>query len=103
MYGYTREEYLDLRPEDFNCGTPPYTAENAQARIARAAAGEPQLFEWHAKRSNGELFWVEINLKRIAIGDRSPACWPSSGISPNASMRRRRPTKPGQGPSFTWT
>ncbi len=69
MYRYTREEYLNLRPEDFNCGTPPYTAENAQARIARAAAGEPQVFEWHAKRSNGELFWVEVNLKRIAIGD----------------------------------
>jgi PAS domain S-box-containing protein len=70
MYGYTREGYLDLRPEDFNCGTPPYTVENAQSRIARAASGEPQLFEWHAKRSNGELFWVEINLKRIAFGDQ---------------------------------
>jgi PAS domain S-box-containing protein len=70
MYGYTREEYLALGPENFNCGTPPYTAENAQARIAMAAAGKPQLFEWHAKRSNGELFWVEINLKRIAFGDQ---------------------------------
>ncbi len=68
MYGYTRDEYLKLRPENFNCGTPPYTAEGARARIARAAAGEPQLFEWHAKRSNGEFFWVEINLKRITIG-----------------------------------
>lgn len=71
MYGYTREEYLCLRPEGFNCGTPPYTAENAQAHIARAAAGKPQLFGWHNKRSNGELFWVEVNLKRIAIGDQS--------------------------------
>jgi PAS domain S-box-containing protein len=71
MYGYTREEYLNLRPRDFNCGTPPYTAENARARIAKATAGEPQLFEWHAKRSSGELFWVEVNLKRIAIGDEN--------------------------------
>ncbi len=36
--------------------------------MRRAAAGPPQLFEWMSRRKNGELFWVEVNLKRAVIG-----------------------------------
>lgn len=69
MYGYSREEYLGMDAGNLNCGKPPYTAENARIHIALAAAGEPQLFEWHARHKSGQLFWVEVNLKRISIGD----------------------------------
>src|SRR5208337_2493303 len=37
-------------------------------KIAEAASGKPQLFEWKAKHKNGNLFWVEVNMKRAAIG-----------------------------------
>ena len=36
--------------------------------MGKAAAGEPQIFEWRAKDKAGRRFWVEVNLKRAAIG-----------------------------------
>jgi two-component system cell cycle sensor histidine kinase/response regulator CckA len=49
-------------------GRPPYDEAAAKALIDRAAAGEPQLFEWRAKARDGRLFWVEVNMRRARIG-----------------------------------
>jgi PAS domain S-box-containing protein len=67
MYGYTREEALDLTVEDLSSGEPPYDQEHAVELVRRAAAGQPQLFEWRARRKDGSLFWVEVNLKRAKV------------------------------------
>jgi signal transduction histidine kinase len=37
--------------------------------MMRAAAGEPQSFEWRAKDSTGRLFWVELGMRRATIGN----------------------------------
>ncbi len=71
MYGYAKEEALGLNVEDLSSGREPYTQESALCWIRRAAAGEPQLFEWHAKRKDRSLFWIEVNLKRAVIGGKS--------------------------------
>lgn len=71
MYGYTAEEVRRLTVEDLSAGVPPYTQQEAMARIRKAAAGEPQLFEWLARDRKGRLFWVEVNLKRAALGGRN--------------------------------
>ena len=49
--------------EDFSSGVPPYTLEESNKKIANAARLGPQVFEWHARKKNGELFWVEVALK----------------------------------------
>lgn len=67
MYGYTREEALQLNVESLSAGKPQYTQKNALRRIRKAAQGEPQLFEWTAKSKSGRLFWVEVSLKRTVI------------------------------------
>lgn len=67
MYGFTREEARSLRVVDISSGIYPYTQERAVGMVRKATAGEPQLFEWHARRKDGELFWVEVNLKRGTI------------------------------------
>ena len=36
----------------------------------KAEAGEPQIFEWQARRRAGEVFWVEANIRRASIGNR---------------------------------
>jgi len=36
--------------------------------MARAAAGERLSFEWHSKRKDGSLFWIEVFVKRVTIG-----------------------------------
>jgi len=69
MYGYTSEEAKTLDVEAISEGVPPYSQNEALEWIQKAAAGIPQNFEWRARRKTGEVFWVEVNLKRITIGD----------------------------------
>jgi PAS domain S-box-containing protein len=68
LYGYTKQEVLGLRVEDLSAGTHPYTQQNAMQWIVRTAGGEPQIFEWYARRKDHSLFWVEVSLKRASIG-----------------------------------
>ncbi|GAB4561355.1 MAG: hypothetical protein Tsb0017_18900 [Geothermobacteraceae bacterium] len=68
MWGVTRQEALRSNLEDLSAGTPPYTLKEALMWLDRAMANGPQLFEWQAKRKNGELFWVEVNMRRAYIG-----------------------------------
>jgi diguanylate cyclase (GGDEF)-like protein/PAS domain S-box-containing protein len=68
LYGYSREEALRLSVEDLSAGSPPYTQKEALALIDKAAAGEPQTFEWRAKRKDGSLFWVEVSMNLATIG-----------------------------------
>jgi len=72
MYGYTREEALGLDLDVVSEGLSPYSQVDAAQWIEKAVAGEPQLFEWRAKKKSGKIFWVEVNLKRITFdgGDR---------------------------------
>lgn len=63
MYGWTVDEARSLTVADLSINEPPYTQEEAIKWIKKAAAGEPQLFEWRAKHKTGRLFWVEVNLK----------------------------------------
>jgi PAS domain S-box-containing protein len=68
MYGYTREELLSVDIGTISSGESSYTQQDAVDKIAEVATGKPQLFEWKAKHKNGNLFWVEVNMKRAAIG-----------------------------------
>jgi len=54
--------------EDLSDGVPPYAQADAVLWMMRAAAGEPQTFEWHAKDSTGRLFWVEVTMRRARLG-----------------------------------
>jgi PAS domain S-box-containing protein len=69
LYGYTRAELRGVTLDALSEGKPPYANDEALALIGRAAAGEAQVFEWHARRRSGELFWVEVNLSRVRLGD----------------------------------
>jgi len=68
MYRCTREQALTLPGEQFTAGVHPYTREEVQAKLKAAIDGTPQLFEWHARRLDGELFWVEVSLKYGEFG-----------------------------------
>lgn len=67
MFGYTPREFLKLAVEDFSAGIAPYVQEEALRLIQAAAAGIPQLFEWHARKKDGELFWVEVSLRQASL------------------------------------
>ncbi|HEY3353234.1 MAG TPA: PAS domain S-box protein, partial [Polyangia bacterium] len=66
MYGYSVEEACGLSVADLSAGEP-YTQARAVELLRKAATGEPQLFEWHARDRAGRRFWVEVNIKRAAV------------------------------------
>lgn len=68
MYGFSREEALRFDIGDISSGVPPYTQEEADGWMRKAAGGEPQLFEWQAKDKSGHLFWIEVNMRCATIG-----------------------------------
>lgn len=71
MYGYYREEALQLRLNDFCLEEKPFTIKEALNWIRKATQGETPLFEWRNKSKSGEPFWVEVNLKRADIDGKN--------------------------------
>jgi PAS domain S-box-containing protein len=69
MYGYDRAQLRDDSVSPISSGVPPYTEANASERIEQAAAGDPQTFEWQARDSDGDVFWVEVSLSRAVVDD----------------------------------
>ena len=67
LYGYTREELLARDVVDLSSGIPPYTRECALHWIHEAARGIPQSFEWHARSKSGQLFWIEVTMRKARI------------------------------------
>ena len=70
MYGYTREELRRIGVQTISMGEAPYTQADAVEWIKKAAAGQPQIFEWRAKHKSERLFWVEVSMKSAVIGGR---------------------------------
>lgn len=71
LFGYSREAALQLNFADLGSGEKPYTNALGIERLGKAARGESQQFEWQSKKSSGELFWSEVNLRGATIGGRS--------------------------------
>lgn len=69
MYGYTREEALKLTVGDISIGVSPYSQKDAIEHIKNTNSSEPKIIEWHAKKKNGDLFWIEVNLRRTLISN----------------------------------
>lgn len=68
MYGYSsKEEILHLNIGDLSANVYPYTEDIAQQKIAEAIRGEIPTFEWLAKKKNGQVFWVEVTLKKTIL------------------------------------
>ncbi len=69
MWGYTLDE---LRELPFGSLGAHESVEDRRSRLithyAQAAAGMSNLFQWAARRKDGTVFWVELNVARITIG-----------------------------------
>jgi len=70
LTGYPREEILNMSVGEFSLGDSPYSDKEALEWIHRAREEGPQTFEWKGRTRDGELFWVEVNLKEAIIGGR---------------------------------
>lgn len=70
MFGYTSGEAVKLSLGDISSGIYPYIQETAAELLKKAAAGEPQLFDWHCRHKDGHFFWTEVNLRHGIIAGR---------------------------------
>lgn len=70
MFGYSREEILNLTVEAITAGEPISTPSEAMEKLKQAGEGMPQVYEWRGKCKNGDLFWNEVNVRRTSIGQK---------------------------------
>jgi PAS domain S-box-containing protein len=67
LHDCTLDELKALGVAGISEGAPPFDEAHAREYVSRAAAGEPQCFEWFVRRKGGELFWVEVHLQRVRL------------------------------------
>jgi PAS domain S-box-containing protein len=68
LYGYPREALRHMRIGDISANVPPYTEQDAVARIEEAKLNPgPVRFEWRARHRDGHLMWNDVTLKRAEI------------------------------------
>lgn len=70
LYGYSYDELLLQSIGSLSSGEPPHDLEHGVRKVALAMTQGPQLFEWRAKRQNGDLLWVEVALRYTEFSDR---------------------------------
>jgi PAS domain S-box-containing protein len=63
LLGVSRWEALAATIGDISAGEPPYSTDDALKKLRVAEREGPQVFEWHCRRRNGELFWAEVALQ----------------------------------------
>jgi diguanylate cyclase (GGDEF)-like protein/PAS domain S-box-containing protein len=72
MFGFdTREAAIAVNFDQISAGVAPYTDMEARAHLRNAIDKGPQTFEWHARNTRGELFWVEVSVRLSHIGEES--------------------------------
>jgi PAS domain S-box-containing protein len=69
IYGYnSKEEVLRTPIGNLSAGTEPFTEKEARQHFEKAPGERPYVLEWLARKKNGDLFWVEVSMKRTQIG-----------------------------------
>ena len=68
MYGYSKEELLQLRIGDLSASDLGYTNEAAKESALMALSGEKVSSEWLARKKSGQNFWVLATLEKISVG-----------------------------------
>jgi len=70
LFGYTAEEQRERGMAGLTAADRGFTEERAWEYARKAAAGEPQQFEWMGYHKNGTPVWEEMRLTAITIGGR---------------------------------
>jgi diguanylate cyclase (GGDEF)-like protein/PAS domain S-box-containing protein len=70
MFGHPIDQLRRMQVGELIGGDEHHPPAGLLAYLQKAALGEPQIFEWRARRADGTLFWVEINLKLATINGR---------------------------------
>jgi len=67
MFGYHKKDIELLELDILSSGKDTYTEYDAKIYLRKAIEGKSQVFDWQTIKKNGELFWVEVALKKINL------------------------------------
>ncbi|MFO1482379.1 MAG: PAS domain-containing protein [Verrucomicrobiaceae bacterium] len=70
MFGYAVDQLRGMTVADLSVNVLPYSLNDARNWMVKAVDEGPQLFEWQARSSDGNVFWVEVNLCQMENGDK---------------------------------
>lgn len=70
MYGYSAPEWMHLTLKKMSALHSKEDFSRAEAVLQSALNGQPQQFEWLARKKNNNTFHVEINVNRIEIRNK---------------------------------
>ncbi len=71
MYGYTRDEISNLNPEQLSYGNKKIIKEKRK-KIVKEIINKGKLsLEWRAQKKDGTPFWINVDLKKIKIGNNN--------------------------------
>ncbi|MDR3569833.1 MAG: PAS domain S-box protein [Syntrophobacteraceae bacterium] len=72
LYGFSREEpWRSTLITDASLGVSPYSQAEAQQWLRKTVEEGPQVFEWQARKNNGETFRAEVSLKSAEISGQN--------------------------------
>lgn len=71
LFGYTTKQLRDLSIETYTANTYAYSEQEFCDRLRASVSGTPQQFTWRAKRADGELIWVQIQLSRQQLAGQT--------------------------------
>jgi PAS domain S-box-containing protein len=86
LYGWPADEICRMSIAELSLNQPPYTQREVMEFLLRAAAGQPQLFEWRSRRREGSLFWSELHMRPARIDGHLRVLASSRDISQRHSM-----------------
>lgn len=70
MYEGTLEAIKSMSVARLSANVPPYTQQDALTWMRKTVEEGPQLFEWQARTLTGQVFWVEVNMRKAGVAGR---------------------------------
>ncbi|MEA3504299.1 MAG: transporter substrate-binding domain-containing protein, partial [Bacteroidota bacterium] len=67
MYKVKKADVIGKSVGFLSSGEYPYNEKGAAERVKQAMGVGEKTFEWHAKKSTGELFWTEVVVRKIKL------------------------------------
>lgn len=71
LYGYSAPEWIHLNLKKLSARQPKENFAIAENHLELAKNGEPQHFEWQARKKNNINFWIEVNVSCIQMREKT--------------------------------